>query len=88
MKKKTTLYDKLLQNFKDLGHTVVEDSWTETIGYKKPTEEFWFDVVVEDNSKERLSLHYYFKNNLNKIDHVQLFKVEYKIVESAPVKVF
>jgi len=87
--KKKTLYDQLLENFKELGYEIEEGSWTESVGYKNPTLEFWFDIVVsEEHSKYKQVLHYWFGSNKNKIKSIECWKTSYKIVVKDEIKIF
>ena len=87
--KKKTLYDRLLENFKEMGYEVEEGGWTEAVGYKKPTPEFWFDVTVsEEKYKYKQVLHYWFGSNKNKILSVDCWRVELKVVEGDTIKLF
>ena len=87
--KKKTLYDRLLENFKELGYEVEEGGWIEAVGYKKPTPEFWFDVTVsEEEYKYKQVLHYWFGSNKNKILSVDCWRTELKVVEGEIIKLF
>ena len=77
---KKTIYDVLLQNFIQNGMEVEEGSWVETVGYKKPTTEYWFDVILRDDDK-KLLLHYYFKNNKNNIHYFKMYETIIEMVE-------
>lgn len=76
MKTRHTLYSRLIQNFEEKGYVVETGFWTEPVGYKKPTKEYWFDITMSDDGKKRRKLHYWFKNNLNKIDKIELWECD------------
>lgn len=81
------LYDKLIAQFKELGFTVEEGSWIEPVGYKVPTIEYFFDVVKNNMNPRssigtKISVHYYFKNNKNKLHSFQIYHSEIKLVET------
>ena len=78
--KKETLYDQLVKSFREDGLTIEENSWTEFVGYKKPTKEYWFDVVV-DNFPKRYTTHYWFKGDKNKLLEVEFYECDLKIEE-------
>lgn len=77
---KKTIYDVLLENFIKNGMEVEEGSWVETVGYKKPTTEYWFDVILRYDDK-KFSLHYYFKNNKNNIHYFKMYETIIEMVE-------
>jgi len=64
---KKTLYDLLIESYELMGKVVEEGSWVENIEHKKPTKEYWFDVIVSEEGDTRHQLHFFFgsdKNNL------------------------
>jgi len=69
---KPTLYSKLVKQFKEIGFKVEEGEWAETVGYKTPTMEYWFDVI-QDKGNFRVRTHFYFKNTLNQLHDMQIF---------------
>jgi len=77
---KLTLYSKLAEQFREMGFVVEQNDWTESVGYKKPTQEYWLDVIQDKGSK-RVRVHYWFGSNLNKIEGFQIFTSELVIEE-------
>jgi len=77
---KLTLYSKLAEQFREMGFVVEQNDWTEPVGYKKPTKEYWLDVI-QDKGNQRIRMHYWFANNLNKIEDFQIFTSELVVEE-------
>ena len=76
-----TLYDTMLDAFKDAGYVVEEDSWMEGVGYDEPTREYWFDVRfdpknIKDKSKAYVS-HFFFGADKNKLQSHLLYETIY-----------
>jgi hypothetical protein len=78
---KETLYDKLAANIEKAGYKVTKDSWVEEIGYKKPTREYWFDVVLKEENNVRYISHYWFGKDRNQIKELQFWKVNLVVQE-------
>jgi len=63
---KKTLYDLLIDSYKLAGKNIEEGSWSEDVEYRNPTNEYWFDVTInEDDSGTRHQLHFFFGSDKN-----------------------
>lgn len=82
-----TLYQQMVESFRNSGHDVNEQSWTERVGYDVPTEEYWFDVNFLPNVMKEGAIgytsHFWFKDNLNEICSHSIYKNIYKIEEKS-----
>ena len=76
---KTKLYDKLAANLEKAGYKVTKDSWTETVGYAKPTREYWVDVILKEEGNTRYMMHYWFKDNKDQILKLEFWKCKIKV---------
>lgn len=85
---KKTLYDTLKETYAKQGFIIEEDSWTEVVGYKKPTEEYWFDVKVPVKGNKRITLHYFFKDNKNVLNKFNMYASELVLEEINIEKIF
>ena len=87
-KEKKTLYATLIEQFIEAGYKVEEGSWVETVGYDKPTTEYWFDVVYKEKENVVYTLHYWFCANLDKLSKVECFTHEIVTKEVNHKKIF
>lgn len=77
----STLYDKLAANLEKAGYKVTKDSWTESVGHKKPTKEYWIDVILKEEDDVRYTSHYWFGSDRNQIKELQFWKCKIRIEE-------
>jgi len=85
---KKTLYDTLKETYESQGLKIDEDSWTEVVGYKKPTQEYWFDVWIPVKGSKRITLHYFFKDNKNVLDSFMMYSSDLVIEETNIEKIY
>lgn len=83
-----TKYEKLVKDFRDKGFFVKESTFTETVGYPEPTEEYLFTVQLKKTKKKVVELVYSFKNNKDVIDYVQMWETRFELVEKETIKIF
>ena len=85
---KKTLYDTLKETYEKQGFIIEEDSWIESVGYKKPTKEYWFDVQIPVKGSKRITIHYFFKDNKNVLDSFNMYTSDLVLEEINIEKIF
>ena len=85
---KKTLYDTLKETYEKQGFIIEEDSWIESVGYKKPTQEYWFDVQISIRGNKRITLHYFFIDNKNVLDSFNMYTSDLVLEDIYIEKIF
>jgi len=80
------LIDRLAEALKKANIPFERDSWTEYVGYDKPTKEGWIDIELPTEGLNTITVHLFFKDSERVLTDIEVFENKKEVTHTGTKK--